>query len=900
MTPRLVCSAVLAVCVGSAATAVRGHAQQPPFRTATEALAIDVNVLDGSGTPITGLEPSDFDVRVDGRQRRVVNVQWMSGGPPAVANDAPQTIPDGYASNESAPRQSGHLIVIAVDEVNLPPGAMSSMQKAVGNFIDRVAEASPIAVMGLGVRSTNTGFTTDRDRLKKAVALMRGQQNPGTNLGGFFDMDLSVALRITQGDVDLVEAMIRRDCIILKDDPLGHDRCADQIRSAANLIVQNAAQEGQTTEGRLRELLTGLRGVDAPKTLILVSQGFFIDGGPSRVDTLASLAAAAQTTIYGLAVDESAFTQRRAAVDGASAAGRLERIRSLENLAAASRGTFLSLTGSGAPVLERVARELSGYYLLGVESEPADSDGRSHQLRVDVRRTGSTVRARRSFVVNDRADDGRTPRQAVAAALSSPIIAAALPVRGVAVAFRDADRSKLQLLVHAEVGAGYVEAENIAIGFTVTDREGRVVGGQMGVTSLTPTVAGVPSSLPWVAGANVSPGDYTVRIAAADGDRVGSVEWTVHAALLELEGASSTALVVGGPVLPVDLFHPTVDSRVQTGTVHGYFEIYGTNASAFTTTYEIAADERSPALVSADVAALDVKDGRAIFSRTINVEALPPGIYALRAIIRRDGQVQRTLTRAFEIVRPSSATTADANTAAVAAPQFLPVDPVRLARPFDRRQLLEPAILRTFRDLVGPTTREFFDRGVAQFQSGEYQSAGASFKSAVRPDADPTAPMAYLAATYAALGNDAEASNIWRTALLAGSDVPDIHAWLADALVRRKALVEAQLLLEDAVKRWPSDRRFLRLLAILYAMSGRARNAADLLSQSIASNPDDVESLALALEWLYSVHRDGQAIHSRAEDLELARRYAADYLKIGGPDEPLVRRWQSYFDQQKP
>ncbi len=83
-------------------------------------------------------------------------------------------------------------------------------------------------------------------------------------------------------------------------------------------------------------------------------------------------------------------------------------------------------------------------------------------------------------------------------------------------------------------------------------------------------------------------------------------------------------------------------------------------------------------------------------------------------------------------------------------------------------------------------------------------------------------------------------------------------------------------------------------------MSGRGPEAADLLSQAIASNPDDVESLALALEWLYSVSRDGKAFRSRSEDLQLARTYAAQYLKVGGPDEPLVRRWQAYFEQQTP
>ncbi|MGC4084456.1 MAG: VWA domain-containing protein [Vicinamibacterales bacterium] len=733
MTSRAVRTIALILFAGTLTTAARAAGQQAPFTATTEATAIDVNALDGSGTPVSGLGPADFDVRVDGRQRRVIDVQWISSAPSGSASsDRLPTVPAGFASNQLTTRQSGHLIVIAVDEVNLPPDALSGMQKAFGDFIDRVADANPVAIVGFGVRSTTTDFTRDRDRLKKTMALMRGEQTQSGGIGGFFDMSVSVAQRLAEGDTRLLETMIRRDCIV-KDD-IDYERCADQIRTAANLILQNANQQGETTESRLRALLTGLRAINAPKTLILVSQGFFAQGGVSRIDQLAALAAAAQTTIYGLAVDESAFARRRAAVGGVSAVDRLERIRALENLAGATRGTFLSLTGTGAPVLQRVARELSGYYLLGVESQAADNDGRAHRLRVDVRRTGVTVRARRSFVwAGVAVDAARTPRDAVTAALSAPIAAVGLPIRAAAVAFRDVDRSKLQLLVHAEVGNDYRAAANIAVGVTVTDRTGHVVGGQVGLTTLAPLVPGVPSPLPFVAGANVSAGDYTIKVAAADGDRVGSVEWTFHAGLIDLDGASSTDLVVGGPTLPADLYHPTVSSIVKTGTVHGYFEVYSPDAAAFSATYEIASDEQSPALVTAAVDGVDLKNDRLMFSRTINVEALPPGAYVLRAILRRDGQVLRTLTRAFDVVHPSSPAADVADAAAPAVPRFLPVDQNRLARPFDRRQLLEPSVLARFRDLVAADARELFDQGVTQYQSdkvrggsGELQARGTS------------------------------------------------------------------------------------------------------------------------------------------------------------------------------
>jgi hypothetical protein len=54
--------------------------------------------------------------------------------------------------------------------------------------------------------------------------------------------------------------------------------------------------------------------------------------------------------------------------------------------------------GTGDYAFERVLRETSAYYLLAVEPEDRDRDGRPHKVRVQVNRRGAVVRAR-SFVV---------------------------------------------------------------------------------------------------------------------------------------------------------------------------------------------------------------------------------------------------------------------------------------------------------------------------------------------------------------------------------------------------------------------------------------------------------------------------------------------------------------------
>src|SRR5206468_1082405 len=85
--------------------AVQG--QQPTFRSAVEMIAIDVQVLDSDGHPVTTLGPESFDVTLNGQKRRV---QWAvftrydeasiaTGEPPTGAVPAPG--PDGLLARPS-------------------------------------------------------------------------------------------------------------------------------------------------------------------------------------------------------------------------------------------------------------------------------------------------------------------------------------------------------------------------------------------------------------------------------------------------------------------------------------------------------------------------------------------------------------------------------------------------------------------------------------------------------------------------------------------------------------------------------------------------------------------------------------------------------------------------------
>src|SRR5262249_17655312 len=217
---------------------------------------------------------------------------------------------------------------------------------------------------------------------------------------------------------------------------------------------------------------------------------------------------------------------------------------------------------------------------------------------------------------------------------------------------------------------------------------------------------------------------------------------------------------------------------------------------------------------------------------------------------------------------------------------FLPTGDAPLATPFRREEAVNTGTVEPFRARLAaaaPAVREAFEKGLGFLRAGEYTRAEASFKAAIQPDSDSTAALAYLAACFAASGHDNEAASAWQTALVDGSDIPQIYVWLSDALLRAHLLGEARSVLEEAVGRWPADARFARPLALLYATFGRGREAVRTLERFIADGHGDPDALALGVEWIYEVHAAGGLIHSRAEDLKVARSYSEQYTKASGP-----------------
>ena len=469
-------------------------------------------------------------------------------------------------------------------------------------------------------------------------------------------------------------------------------------------------------------------------------------------------------------------------------------------------------------------------------------------------------------------------------------------------ALQGPERDKVQLLLHADVGTDYPASKVVSVGYVITDRTGRMVDNKSADMRLLPVMNGVPSPLQYTTGASLAPGDYTMKLAVAEGDRVGSVEHVIHAALPSASGLTLSELMVGGPLEVGELLTPTIGYQINFGSVHGYVEAYGAKPDGMTMEYEIATDPDAPALLNVDVPMRPVTESRVIFTKVMPTHALPPGKYVLRAILSAGGASIKTLTRGFEIAPPKVLLTSaeGLGDTSVDAELFLPIDDAAMTPAFQRDLAVDEATLAPFRERVTPSVKTAFDQGVVFLAAGDFTKAEASFKQAIDPDVDSTAPLTFLAASFAAAGKDHEAASAWQTALVDGTDFPQIYQWLSDALLRTHDFGAARAILEEAAGKWPTDVRFIKPLAMLYGTFGRGREAVRTLERYLDDRQDDRDAYFVAVQWLYTVHSGGAVVHNRAEDRKRAHEYADAYTNAQGPQAALVKQWVDFLDSEKP
>jgi len=401
--PRLPCryAALAALMLAQAAAAPGGQQApqlpRPAFETGVDIVAIDVHVVDKTGAPVAGLDPADFEVEISGRRRRIASAQFVSYAPGASAE-----APSPAAPAVPIPPRARRMFIIAVDEHSLRADNAMAAVHAAERFIDGLQPDDLVGLYAYPTGVAHHDLTDDHAAVRAALQHITGLfDEPDSR----FNVSPSEAIDIANGDRDALLRVFRREC--------AQGGCSqNDIRMEAIGLAGFMEMRVSQSVGGLRGLLRGLGGIAGPKILVLISGGLIAtDAAGGRVNSggeIAQLgrdAALADVSVFALHLDWS-FLRTVTSKGGLRTSYFRDSnmaATGLELVAGTAGGTVMRVQGTSPDVaFDRVLRETSAHYLLGVEGSDEDRDGQPHPIHVKVKRGGVQVRSRTWLVVPKR------------------------------------------------------------------------------------------------------------------------------------------------------------------------------------------------------------------------------------------------------------------------------------------------------------------------------------------------------------------------------------------------------------------------------------------------------------------------------------------------------------------
>jgi len=882
----------------------------PSFGTGTEIVAVDVGVLDRDGRPVTGLAAADFALTVDGKPRALLSAEFVGFDERAVPARAPAG-PEPVWSNAAV--RPGRLVLVAVDTGSLPMGEGRAFVGSVEKLLDGLGPSDRVGLVTYPPPGPSVELTGDLARVREALLKVTGRSRLVVRR-----VSVTEALIYADRDDDQRwQDVLERECPA-DASTRGQDRdmCIEQVQTEAFQLATTARQLAAQGISMLRSVFDLLGKLEGDKTVVLLTGGMpQVESGDIR--DLAQRATRGRVKLYVVQVPNRAIDVSRARPDEDFEDRALSEM-SLGSLAVLSRGTLLRPGASGDVVFERVARELSGHYLLGFEPLDADRDGREHEVRVKVSRPGLTVRTRRRVLVPSQAEP-RAARDLLASALASPFELGELPLRAAAFAWPPGENRQARVLVAAEAGATEELGESL-LGVALVDAQGRVEG-----SAAAPLAAGGRGAVVLQA----PPGRYTLRVAAVDArGRRARLDRTWELA------APSTARIQASDLLlvPADRegagLRPLLEGDLARRPALAYVELQShavQEIEAAQIRLELAAGPDQPALVSEAVQPQRLDAQRAAVQAFVLGDLLPPGRYVARLVVTPSGSGSRpwAVQRAVDVSLPDTPEEAarrqkalrpPAEFAAALVPAFRreqALVPELVQAALEQLQALEPAPAPAvqhaaqraragdwtgLRSALGSEGQAglgaTFLRGLGLYAAGDVRAAQTQWRAATRLSTDFFPLPLYLGACLAAQGQDAEAAGAWQTALAVEAlRLRPLHLLLADALLRSGQAEPARDVLEEALRSWPADADFEARLGLALALQGERARALDLLGRAAAAPGSDPRLLWGVLRLRFAAH----LARGAESDPAALERDARAYLAAGGAQRTLVERWLQYL-----
>ena len=406
----------------------------PTFRGGIDFVRVDAFVTDKKGNPVTDLKQTDFDVLEDGKPQLVEQFKTIRIDGTAAPDEPVRAIRGVAAEEAEAQRDDVRLFVFFLDDYHTRDRNAISIRQTLTTFVEtRLGPLDMMAIMYPLMSAEEVSFTRNKESIIGALQHFEGRKYEYTPRNAYE----RIYDRLSTTDIERLR----------------------------NHIVQGAL------EG-LAIRLGGLR--DGRKSVIFVSEGFTVVLPPEmrrensqmpqvvsaprnesveqdaetkgrmdldvRMKEVYRAAHRFNTAIYSLdprGLSPFEFDINDGAAGGVSQASDRQAFRAaqetLQTLSEETDGRAILNRNSLLEGLTQVVRDSSFYYLLGYTTQ-SRQDGKFHEIKVKVKRSGVDVRARKGYwsftpemvtrMTTPRVPDAPKPVTQALATLAVPVQAA--------------------------------------------------------------------------------------------------------------------------------------------------------------------------------------------------------------------------------------------------------------------------------------------------------------------------------------------------------------------------------------------------------------------------------------------------------------------------------------------
>jgi VWFA-related protein len=382
---------------------VVAFAQQPTFKSATALVEVDAVVFDKNGNFVPGLKAENITLLENGKPQKIQ--QFFM-----VTNNLGQT-PDALASEHADEAQYGahRVFVLLFDEAHLANDSLMRVKTGAEGFIRDMIHEGDAGGVFLNGGMYKGRLTIDKGELFAGVrSVQPAFENRQAILAPFVEWPRIPsevdAARITDGAREVTDALGAKAC---QEDPAacqsegGIGNVENVIQQKARLYIRQARMMTQRTIQNLEAVSRGLAKIPGRKTVVFMSEGFFVEDSRSTIETVAAQAARSGITIYsidgrglinGMSPNTDAVKRER---------GRTTAFDTGEDgptiLTAGTGGFMVRYLDDMSQAFGRIVRDTSTYYVIGYQPDNATMDGKVRKIEVKSSVPGVKVRARKSY-----------------------------------------------------------------------------------------------------------------------------------------------------------------------------------------------------------------------------------------------------------------------------------------------------------------------------------------------------------------------------------------------------------------------------------------------------------------------------------------------------------------------